>query len=145
MTMTLDDYRRLLGLEYEQFVMEYNITSSQIHPDVRYEKIVDVTRVDLAKNQAFFFKDGTLKIIYISDDGVSQRLWKTFMEIVNADSPDAVLRSRAGKTSNQLVFAGEGITVSVHGDDVDFLELYAPCTLAVYQSEVYQARGPFIR
>lgn len=133
------------GLRYEQFVMEHILTRSQIHNDVRYEKIMDVTRVDLAENQFFFFKDGVLKMIYISDDVVSLRLWEEFKGRVNADAPDETLRSRAGKTSNQLVFAGEGFTASVHGDGVDFVELYVPCTLEVYLSEVYREPGRFIR
>jgi len=86
-----------------------------------------------------------LKLIYISNDVFAQRLWNEFKEKVNEDSPDDRLRSRAGKKSNQLVFAGEGFAASIHGDDVDFVELYAPCTLETYLSEVYREPGRFIR
>jgi len=143
--MKLDDYKKCFNLSYDQFIATNNIHSGQIHENVRYEKIPDVRRVDLADNHFFFFKDGKLKIIYISDEGSTKKIWGEFKSTTNINAPEKTARSRAGKTSYQLIFAGQGITASITHDDVDFIEIYPPCSLQAYLEKIYREPGPFIR
>jgi hypothetical protein len=112
---------------------------------VSYEKITDVSRVCLRGNQYFFFRDGKLQIIYISDPVLAKNLWNEFKSQAYLNTPDKTVRSRAGKTSNQVIFAGEGITASISQDNVDFIEIYSPCALQDYLRRIYLEPGPFIR
>lgn len=56
--MKLDQYRRSFELSLKEFVTVNKISSNRIHEHLRYEKITDVTRVDNADGEFFFFKDG---------------------------------------------------------------------------------------
>jgi hypothetical protein len=134
-----------LKLNYDQFLEQNNILRDQVNENVCYEKIADVTRVDLPNNQFFFFKDGKLEIIYISDDVVTKKIWNEFKRILNSEAAEKTVRSRAGKTSNQLIFATQGVTVSLTNDDVDFIEIYTPCSLHEYLEKIYREVQPFIR
>lgn len=142
--MNLGDYRKCFDLSYEQFLAQNNVRASQIEEDVSYEKVTGVARVELGNGQFFFFKDGKLKVIYTSDEVVASKLWNEFL--ANADNtPEQVARSRAGKTSNQLIFAGHGITASTTRGEVDFIEIYAPCSLQNYLENIYRDVPKFIR
>ena len=143
--MALDDYKQDFSLSYSQFIMKNNVDSSQIDENLRYEKLINVTRVNLPHSQYFYFKDGKLQIIYLSDDKMVKKLWSEFKSISGASTAEKTVRSRAGKTSNQLIFATLGITVSITQDDVHFIEMYPPCSLEYYIEHIYQEPGPFIR
>lgn len=143
--MKLDDYKTYFNLSYNQFITQHNIAGSQINENVSYEKIKDVSRVDLDDNQFFFFKDNKLKVIYISDDTLAKKIWNEFKNTTDTYIPDETVRSRAGKTSNQLIFAGKGITASINHGEVDFIEIYPPCSLQDYLENIYREPGAFIR
>jgi hypothetical protein len=143
--MELSNCKRWFTLSYDEFIAENKIDISQVHEDVRYEKITGVVRVDLSNERYFFFKDGTLKLIYISNDVVIERLWRAFKNSLDNNTPEKTVRSRAGKTSNQLIFASQGITASLKDTSVDFIEIYPPCSLQDYLDNVYSEPGLFIR
>lgn len=144
-TMKLNEYRRCFTLSYQEFITEYKIRSSQVHEHVSYEKVKDVTRVTHAENEFFFFKGGILKVIYLSRQGITTRLWDEISPLVTIEKPEDSVRSRAGKTSNQLIFAKDGITISLSKSEPDFIELYLPCSLQDYLDTIYDEPGPFIR
>ncbi|HEY5745495.1 MAG TPA: hypothetical protein VIU12_05445 [Chryseolinea sp.] len=143
--MQLNDYKKCFILSYDQFITENKILSNQIYKNVRYEKMEDVCRVNLPDNQFFFFKDGKLKMIYISGDALAKKIWGEFNSTTKIKSPEKTVPSRAGKTSNQVIFAQQGITASLANDDVDFIELYPPCALHDYLENIYREQQPFIR
>ena len=143
--MELSTYKKYFALSYDQFVELNKSHISKIVEDVRYEKINDVTRVDLPDNQFFFFNDGLLKMIYISGETVVNKVWNEFKSTADVSVPEKRVRSRAGKTSNQLIFAAKGFTVSITHNDVNFIELYPPCSLEDYLEKIYIEPGPFIR
>jgi hypothetical protein len=142
--MTFQDYKSCFNFTLDQFLAQNNLGESQVQNDLRYEKIKDVSRVTLGNRQFFFFKENQLRLIYISDDAATKQLWKEFKDTTNMASPDDTIRSRAGKTSNQVVFATSGLTASFTKDDVDFIEIYRPCTLQEYLEKIYQEPPPFI-
>lgn len=143
--MELRDYLKLFSLNYDAFVKTRSVRTDQVHTPVRYEKLTNVTRIDGLKNEAFFFKDGMLRIIYISNELLTAKLWKAFQQSADIARPEQRVRSRAGKTSNQLIFASRGLTASITGKEVDFIELYAPCTVQEYLEHIYDEPGLFIR
>jgi hypothetical protein len=144
--MPLNDYKQSFLLSYDQFIVRHKVPIGQIHENVRYEKIEGVTRLDLPENQFFFFLDGKLKIIYISNSPLSKEIWTEFNSTTKTKSPEKTVRSRSGKTSQQVIFAGQGITASLaNDDDVDFIEIYPPCSLDDYLKNVYREVQPFIR
>lgn len=143
--MGLNDYKEYFNLSYDQFIKENNIQSSQIHKDVSYEKLTNVTRVNMPDGHDFYFKDGKLKLIYTSDETLTKKLWNEFESITNTNTPEKTVRSRAGKTANQLIFAAQGITVSITKDEVHFIEIYPPCSLEYYIEHIYKEPQPFIR
>lgn len=142
--MQLSDYKKSLDLSYDQFITQNKIPHSRINNNVSYEKIKDVSRVDLSDDQFFFFKAGKLRMIYISDEAVVKKIWAEFNS-TKINAPEKTVRSRAGKTSNQLIFARQGITVSMDNDNVDFIEIYPPCSPDDYLENIYREVRPFIR
>jgi hypothetical protein len=134
-----------LTLRYDQFIAEHQIGHDQIEKDVHYEKIADVDRVQLSDGQYFYFKDGELKLIYLSEGKLATRMWDEFKNSASARASETVVRSRAGKTANQVVFAEQGITASVQGTDVNFIEIYPPQSLEDYLATIYREPKPFIR
>jgi hypothetical protein len=143
--MTWNDYKRCLTLRYDQFIAEHQIREDQIDKDVRYEKITGVDRVQLGDGQYFYFKGEELKLIYLSAGKVASKLWEEFKNSAGTGTSKTVVRSRAGKTSNQIVFSEQGITASVQGNDVDFIEIYTPQSLEDYRARIYREPKPFIR
>jgi hypothetical protein len=141
--MKLEEYQKYFSVPLDEFTWLNEISAGHIHEDVRYEKIMDVTRVDRHPNESFFFKDGKLKVIYISNDALINNLWNEFK--LTGTTPEETVRSRAGKTSNQLIFAIQGLTVSITKDEVHFVEIYHPCTVEEYLGNIYQEPGKFIR
>ena len=143
--MELQDYRECFNLSYEQFVATNNIDSSQIDENVSYQKIADVSRINLPDNQFFYFHDGKLKMIYISGEALVNKIWSEFKLSTNTDAPEKTGRSRGGKMSNQVIFAALGFTASIARDEVDFIEIYPLCTLQDYLDNVYREPPKFIR
>ncbi|RAW00580.1 hypothetical protein [Pseudochryseolinea flava] len=143
--MKLEDYKKCFAQHYTEFVLKHRIGDDQVTENVAYEKIKNVLRVDLGEGQFFYFKEGRLQMIYISNETVIKKLWEEFKRGEDIDNPDQTLRSRAGKTSNQLVFPSRGIAASVTHDEVDFMELYPPCTMEDYLENIYREFQPFIR
>lgn len=143
--MKLNDYKRWFSLSLNDFIAEYKIDSAQVHENVRYEKITDVTRVDGPNEEFLFFSSGSLKMIYISNEAQAESLWREFNEAFDSNTSEKMVRSRAGKTSNQLIFAGQGFTASIKNEEVDFIEIYPPCSLQDYLDNIYKEPGLFIR
>ncbi len=141
-TMTLDGLRNWFTLRYEQFIEQNEIEGYA--EDVRYEKIAHATRVDLSNGLHLFFQYGKLKMVYTSDEVVATKLWNDFQSKGNP-KPEKTFRSRAGKTSNQLVFASQGLSVSLKNDEVDFIEVYPSCSLQEYVDNIYREPGRFNR
>lgn len=143
--MTWNEYKRCLTLRYDQFITEYQIGHDQIDKDVRYEKITGVDRIQLGDGQYFYFKGDELELIYLSEGKLATKVWEEFKSTAAVSASETVVRSRAGKTANQIVFAEQGITASVQGSDVNFIEIYPPQSLEDYLANIYREPKPFIR
>ena len=143
--MKLDDYKNDFATGYDTFIAKYNIEPRQIEKDLRYEKIADVTRIERLDNEFFFFKDDKLIVIYISNESLTTKVWAEFSNTSFAITPEKTVRSRAGKKSNQVIFASEEIAASITKDEVDFIEIFRPCTVEEYITNIYNEVPAFIR
>lgn len=142
--MNYDYYQKCLQLSYQEFISKPDTGDIQINKNVGYEKITEATHVSTG-SQHFYYKDDVLKIIYVSDERLTALLWEELKKTIDVTAPDKTVRSRAGKTSNQLIFAGHGVTVSVTKGEANFIEIYPPCSLDEYLEQIYVEPGPFIR
>lgn len=143
--MKLTKYKKWFTLNYDEFMAAYSSDDTEVEENVRYEKIVPVTRVTGPDGEFCFFSNGILRMIYISGDTLMENIWHEFQNSRDARAEEKIVRSRAGKKANQYLFASQGFAASITGDNVDFVEIYPPCSLEQYLDEVYNEPGPFIR
>jgi len=143
--MTLSECQSCFSLSYHQFIAQYNIEASQIVGNVAYEKLKQLSRIAF-DNRYYFFNGSDLKLIYTSNGLLANELWIEFKAANNNNIvPSITLRSRAGKTARQEVYAGQGFTISITGDDIHFIEIYRSMSPDEYLDEIYRVVGPFIR
>ncbi|HEY3404398.1 MAG TPA: hypothetical protein VGK59_13500 [Ohtaekwangia sp.] len=143
--MNLSDFQKYFALRYDQFITQNNVNISQISENVRYEKLERVCRIDLPDNQYFFYKNDKLQLIYISDEVLAKEIWGDFQSTMHSKTPEKTVRSRAGKTSNQIIFAEQGISASVSNKGVDFIEIFSPQSIQNYLENIYREPQLFIR
>lgn len=143
--MTLDDFQKYFDTSYAEFVAKEAIQDNQIQEDTGYEKLTGLTRVELEDGKHFFFKENRLQLIYISGGELPREIWNELLADPTKSEPGARVRSRAGKTANQLIFASRGITVSVAKDEIHFIEIYPPCSVKSYLESIYEEPSAFIR
>lgn len=143
--MTLNDYQQHLLVDVDEFINRNSIPESQIAKHVQYEKLKDVTCVNPEDGIWYYFNLRKLQLIYVSDGLLVRTLWDEFKNHVGSISPEQTVRSRAGKTSNQLIFASHGFAVSISKDEVHFIEMFPPCTVEHYLNYIYDEPTPFIR
>lgn len=123
---------------YSSLVKEFGIKDNEIDKEVSYIKLKGLARVHKPDTlPGFFYFDGDkLVMIYISDE---DRLKDMSFEKIKSDygSGDR-LSSRAGKTSNLMVYPEKGFAVSVTHDQIDFIEIFPSTTLDDYKSRIHK-------
>ena len=139
MAVDLDAARALLDLSRDELLARLGAGPEDVDDGYRYEGLDDVAM--LYKPEAFpariYLRDGRPEMVYASEpegwspDGIG--------------GEDAELRSRAGKTFTHHVHAEQGVAWSSDGDEVAFVEVFRPRSLAEYEREIYRDPGPFIR
>ncbi len=106
-------------------------------------KCMEVTRITLGDNQYFFFKNGRLKLIYISDEDVDK---KDLERIQSGNQRHLCSQKRPYvpvlvKLLIRKVFASQGVTASITQGEVDFIEIYPACSLQEYHENIYREPG----
>lgn len=141
----LDALKALLGLDQKTFVERYGIQPAQIRPDLRYQGLTGVTEIynPGVSPARFFFREGKLALVYLSDGGTLSALDPSSLK-AKLGGEGATLRSRAGKTSMMHVYPEQGVAVSM-GKKVEFVELFSPRSLDEYRHSIYVEVGPFIK
>jgi hypothetical protein len=142
----LTQFQALIGLDQQAFIDRFGIQPEHIRTAATYEGMKEVTEIyhpnhaDLGAAR-FFFRNGKLELIYISDATV---LSVSELDAIVGDPAvkGTVLRSRAGKTSNLHVYADRGFAIS-KGKKIDFIEIFRPTTQQDYEQTIYVAPGPF--
>ncbi len=128
-------YRRY---DYSSLIEEFGIRDSEIDKNVSYIKLQGLSRVQKPDTlPGFFYFDGDrLAMIYISDE---DRLKNMSFEKIKSDYGSGHrLSSRAGKTSNLMVYPEKGFAVSVTHGEIDFIEIFPSTTLDDYKSRIHK-------
>lgn len=140
----VDDARAFLGLGVDEVQGMLGPAARAAHGD-EYQGLRDLT--------SFENKDAFPGTIYLQNHAVELiRLGRSSLasfdraELRSHFGDDTNrLRSRAGKRANLLVFASQGIACSLSGEQLDYLEVFRPCTFKQYRAHIYLDPGRFIR
>lgn len=142
----LAQLQALLGLDQQTFIERFDIQPEHIRSPAAYEGMKEVTEIHRPDRPElgparFFFRNGKLALIYLSD---AAALAELDLDAVVGDAAGkaTLLRSRAGKTSNLHVHADKGLAIS-KGKKVEFIEIFQPTTQQEYEQTIYVAPGPF--
>lgn len=144
MQARLTQLQSLIGLDQQAFVQRFGIQPDQVRTAAAYEQLKDVTEIhnpdhpDLGTARCYF-RAGKLALIYLPDPVGLGGVAALKAEL---GGDGVVLRSRAGKTSNLHVYAAKGIAMSA-GDDIEFIEIFAPTTEKDYEQSIYEPIGPY--
>ena len=131
----------------QQVLQQFPIAQDQIGHDANYMQLDGLTELydpDTYPGH-FFFRQGKLVLFYAEDISEQIETLKPNFLAQHLGQPDAVLRSRAGKTHNHYVYADKGIAYSANSNQVSYLEIFQPCSLDTYKSQMYFEPSPFIR
>lgn len=140
----VEEARAFLGLGVDEVRGMLGPAVQGVHGD-EYQGLRDLTSFE--NQDAFpgtiYLQNGAVELIRL---GPSSLASFDRAELRSQFGDEAVrLRSRAGKRANLLVFAYQGIACSVSGNQLDYLEVFRPCTFKQYQANIYLDPGPFIR
>ena len=135
--LSLADARALLDLDEGQLVARLG---GEVERELRYEGLGEVDAV-VGTGARVFLRDGRPVLVYLSEpEDVTEASLAAEL-----GGPGELLSSRTGKTFNLHVHADQGVAYSADGDDVAFVEIFRPRSLAEYERDVYVDPGPFIR
>ncbi len=137
----LEKYQGILFLKRNDFIEKYKIAESSISWNVSYEKLTGLNRIAQPEtiNGYFYFRDDAPMLIYISAGQVADGIWNAFKNKAAAFLAAGVpMRSRSGKTANHIVFANQGLAISLDHNEVRFIELFPPRPLDKYLSDIYK-------
>jgi hypothetical protein len=142
----LGRYTALRGLDRPAIIDKLEAKPEHIREHAAYERLSDVTEVHqpAADPARFFFQGDKLVMIYLGDRTLLGTLTEDQLKAELGGGPGESLMSRAGKQSEMLVYPDKGVAFSI-GDEIDFLEIFPPCTLAEYQANIYSEPGPFYK
>ena len=122
------------------------LAPATIADDVAYEKLARVSRVGNSEVWPgwFFFRGDQLLMVYVGDDKFLAHLTaQGIREELGGDGDP--LRSRAGKTARQHVYASRGFAYAEDHGTVVYVEVFPPTTRDDYLARIYQPVGPFLR
>jgi hypothetical protein len=135
--------RALLDLSQDELLARLGAGPGAVDDGYRYEGLDDMSVVH--EPDAFpariYLRDGRPEVVYASEpEGVTEAGLESEL-----GGPGDELRSRAGKAFTHHVHADEGVAWSSDGDEVAFVEVFRPRSLAEYERDIYRDPGPFIR
>ena len=140
----LDAWRMVLGLSLDQVRGVFE--PDDVIEGGEYQGLTGVTIVRAGDRcpGSLYLADDRVVLMYV---GHVER-WPQITPDALFDSlgePDERLRSRAGRGHSQYLFGAGGIAFSTADDEVDFVEVFAPTTVADYVAQIYAEPPPFIR
>jgi hypothetical protein len=145
----LQEWLSFRDLSLAELVARYPAAETTIAHDAGYANLKQLTRMgDFETTPGmFFFADEQLALFYV--DGMNEALEQISLPDLLAylGEPEAELSSRAGKQHTQYVYPQQGIAFAAveDEDEIAFLEIFPPTTLAEYEAQLYIEPAPFIR
>ena len=140
----LDAWRMVLGLSLDQVRGVFE--PDDVIEGGKYQGLTGVTIVHAGDRcpGSLYLADDRVVLMYVGD----LDRWPQITPDALFDSlgePDERLRSRAGRGHSQYLFGAGGVAFSTADDEVDFVEVFAPTTVADYVAQIYAEPPPFIR
>jgi hypothetical protein len=130
-------WRMVIGLPIEAVVAAFEPSADDVIADGNYQCLEGLTIVHAPPPSpgSLYLRDDQVVLMYV--DHLERWPQITSDAIVQTlGEPDQVLRSRAGRGASLLLYATAGFAVSV-SESVDFVEVFAPTTVAAYTDDVY--------
>jgi hypothetical protein len=139
-------YRGLLELTEDELLDRIGATPADVRRNLRYEKLEGLDVVDRpdASPARIFLRDGRVELVYLPEGPALAGLTAGGLQ-QELGPPEAWLASRVGKAFSQCVNATQGVAYATDGDELAFVELFRPRSLAEYERDIYQDPGPFVR
>jgi hypothetical protein len=143
MASVLDVAHALIGRSSEQVRAVLDGGGAEEAAD-DYQRLEDVTSIRSSRFPGtVYLRDGVAALVYLGPEAVAG-LSPRDLE-ASAGSDPVMLASRAGHEATLVVHAQKGLAYSAAGDEVQFVEVFAPCTQAEYEAGIYEDPGPFRR
>src|SRR5262249_3340043 len=92
----------------------------------------------------FYLRGDRIELLYIGNDEFLRTLTPAAIR-QELGGDGTLLRSRAGKTSNQHVHPEKGFAWSETGGALDFVEVFRPMSLKDYREQIYEEVGKFTK
>ncbi|WP_428263370.1 hypothetical protein [Haliangium sp.] len=140
----LQQWMKLRNLSRDALAKELAITDAHIATDRSFERLAPVTQWHNpdAHPGYFIFQGDALVMIYIDDEAALADLDPAEVA-ADLGTPDASLRSRAGKRVPLHVYAQQGVAYAGDAKAVRYLQIFTPMTLDEYQQKIYQEPPPY--
>ncbi len=140
----IDSARAFLGLTLKEARNALGKDVQQVAGD-QYGQMQDVISLESTKvfPGVLYVKDGEVRLVRVDNHGL-QGVTRTALCSKMGD--DFVrLPSRAGKRAGLLLYASQGVAFSCQGEELDFLEVFGPCTQREYEDRYYRRPAAFLR
>jgi hypothetical protein len=143
----LQKWQSYLGSNLEDMLKELSANENHVANGRAYEKLKDLTWLHQPDRDKahFYFQNDKLILIYLNEavpEVNTLSPYDLFNTLGNPTEKD-YLRSRAGKLARHLAYPEQGIAFSFEGDEILFIELFAPMARAEYINDIYQDPGDF--
>lgn len=144
--LPIDAWLTRRGMSRSQLQAAHQGAAPSVQSGVSYQATtgLDLLRwpgVDVA---LYYYAGDSQVMLMVSDEDTLTGLAPAALR-QRYGAPAAELRSRAGKPYSHRVVPGQGVAWSDDGSEVAFVELYAPTTLADWQTRFYVDPGAFIK
>lgn len=133
----LASWRMVIGLSLDEVTAAFEPAADDVIPNGSYQCLEGVTIVHAPPPSpgSLYLHDDRVVLMYVGQIGRWPQITRDAV-VQTLGEPDEVLRSRAGRGASLLLYAAAGFAVSV-GESVDFVEVFAPTTVAEYTENVY--------
>lgn len=130
-------WRMVLGLSLEQVTAAFDPPASNVITGGSYGCMEDVTIVHAPPPSpgSLYLRNDLVVLMHVGHVGRWPQITPDAI-LETLGEPDEVLRSRAGRGNSLLLYATAGFAVSV-GEEVDFIEVFEPTSVAEYTEDVY--------
>ncbi len=143
----LEDWFALRDLSFTEALARFDVSAEDAEIDLGYGDLENLTGLgDLPNHPGFFyFRDGSFVLFYVDkmDDVVDDLQRQELLDFLG--EPEAVWRSNVGKRQMMYVYAEKGIAFSASDDEVTFVEVFNPLSLAEYKAKFYVSPSDFAR
>jgi hypothetical protein len=140
----LQEWEGIRRLAQEDAQARFAVTTEQVTPS-QYGQLQDLIELTNGSDLPgrLFYRDGQFVLLHVR--GITLEGISAWDLLESLGTPDATLRSRAGKTHHIEVYGGRGLAISHGGDEIDFVQVFPPMSAEEYQATLYHEPSKFRR